>query len=110
MISGPAPDRYGDAVDLAPSDRLAVALDVPTLGEAQELAVALAGHVGWCKVGLELFVAEGPAAVTAIAAHAPVFLDLKLHDIPATVRRAAARAAGLGVGLLTVHAGGQFRR
>lgn len=90
----------------AATDRLAVALDVPTIGEAQELAAALAGHVGWCKVGLELFVAEGPAAVTAIAAHAPVFLDLKLHDIPATVRRAAARVAGLGVGLLTVHAAG----
>jgi orotidine-5'-phosphate decarboxylase len=90
----------------APADRLVVALDVPTLGEAEELAAALAGHVGWLKVGLELFAAEGPAAVRAIGRHAPVFLDLKLHDIPATVERAAARVAALGVGLLTVHASG----
>ncbi|MTV25572.1 orotidine-5'-phosphate decarboxylase [Nitriliruptoraceae bacterium ZYF776] len=88
------------------TDRIAVALDVPTLGEAEELAAALAGEVGWCKVGLELFTAHGPAAVAAIAQHAPVFLDLKLHDIPNTVERAAARVADLGVGLLTIHAGG----
>jgi orotidine-5'-phosphate decarboxylase len=88
------------------ADRIVVALDVPTLGEATDLATALAGEVGWLKVGLELFAAEGPAAVRAIAAHAPVFLDLKLHDIPATVERAAGRIASLGAALLTVHASG----
>lgn len=91
---------------IRPADRLVVALDVPSLGEATDLAAALAGEVGWLKVGLELFAAEGPEAVRAIAAHAPVFLDLKLHDIPATVERAAARVASLGAGLLTVHASG----
>ncbi|WP_368071268.1 orotidine-5'-phosphate decarboxylase [Nitriliruptor sp.] len=85
---------------------MVVALDVATLDEARELAAALAGEVGWLKVGLELFTAYGPDAVRAVADHAPVFLDLKLHDIPTTVERAAARVADLGVGLLTVHASG----
>jgi orotidine-5'-phosphate decarboxylase len=89
-----------------PSDRLVVALDVPTLDEAVALARDLAGAVGWFKVGLELFAAHGPAAVAAIREHGPVFLDVKLHDIPTTVERAARRIATLGVGLVTVHAGG----
>ena len=88
------------------SDRIAVALDVPTLSEAEVLATALSGHVGWFKVGLELFAAHGPAAVETIRAYGPVFLDVKLHDIPTTVERAARRIADLGVGLLTIHAGG----
>ncbi len=58
------------------------------------------------KVGLELFVAEGPDAVRTLARERPVFLDLKLHDIPETVERAVARAAALGASLLTVHASG----
>ncbi len=91
---------------LSPRERLIVALDVATLDEAVALAARLEGHVGWFKVGLELFVAHGPAAVAAIAAHGPVFLDLKLHDIPTTVARAISSAARLDVGLLTIHAGG----
>jgi orotidine-5'-phosphate decarboxylase len=90
----------------ASRDRIVVALDVPTLVEADQLASRLAGAVGWFKVGLELFAAHGPAAVEAIRTHGPVFLDLKLHDIPTTVERAASRVADLGVGLLTVHASG----
>jgi orotidine-5'-phosphate decarboxylase len=89
-----------------PADRIIVALDVPTLDAAEALARQLDGEVGWFKVGLELFTAHGPAAVEAIRAHGPVMLDLKLHDIPTTVERAAARVADLGVGLLTVHASG----
>jgi orotidine-5'-phosphate decarboxylase len=89
-----------------PADRIIVALDVPTLDEADALARRLTGRVGWFKVGLELFTAHGPAAVEAIRAHGPVMLDLKLHDIPTTVERAAARVADLGVGLLTIHASG----
>jgi orotidine-5'-phosphate decarboxylase len=89
-----------------PADRIIVALDVPTLDAADDLARQLAGRVGWFKVGLELFTAHGPAAVEAIRAHGPVMLDLKLHDIPTTVERAAARVADLGVGLLTIHASG----
>ena len=88
------------------ADRIAVALDVETLDEAERLAADLAGHVGVFKVGLELFSAHGPDAVTRIGAHGPVFLDLKLHDIPTTVARAARRLAGLGVAYLTVHASG----
>ncbi|MFP4636705.1 MAG: orotidine-5'-phosphate decarboxylase, partial [Nitriliruptoraceae bacterium] len=86
--------------------RIAVALDLPSLTRAETLARELAGEVGWFKVGLELFAAHGPAAVEAIRAHGPVFLDVKLHDIPTTVGRAAARLAELGVGLVTVHAAG----
>jgi orotidine-5'-phosphate decarboxylase len=90
----------------SPHERLIVALDVPTLAEAEALSARLEGAVGWFKVGLELFAAHGPAAVTTIAAHGPVFLDVKLHDIPTTVERSAARIADLGAGLVTVHAGG----
>jgi orotidine-5'-phosphate decarboxylase len=100
--SSAAPSSHG----LAPHERIAVALDVATLDEAQHLASRLAGRVGWFKVGLELFVAHGPASVTAIAAHGPVFLDLKLHDIPTTVARAVGSAARLDVGLLTIHTSG----
>lgn len=99
-----SPDR--PTPTLAARERLVVALDVPTLGEARELAQRLAGEVGWFKVGLELFAAHGPEAVLAIREHGPVFLDAKLHDIPTTVERAARRIAELGVGLLTVHAAG----
>lgn len=91
---------------LAPHERIAVALDVATLDEARGLARRLEGRVGWFKVGLELFVAHGASAVSAIAAHGPVFLDLKLHDIPTTVARAVASAARLDVGLLTIHTSG----
>jgi orotidine-5'-phosphate decarboxylase len=71
------------------------------------MALAVRDAVGMLKVGLELFVEAGPRAV-AIGDEAgrPVFLDLKLHDIPETVERAVARASGLGVRMLTVHASG----
>lgn len=88
--------------------RLVVALDVPTLGEAVDLARAVGPYAGMVKVGLELFCAEGPRAVAACAEASgrPVFLDLKLHDIPATVEAAARAAAGSGAALITAHAGG----
>ena len=89
---------------MKPYERIAVALDVPDLVEARELAEALTGTVGWFKVGLELFTAHGPYAVEAIREYGPVFLDVKLHDIPTTVERAARRIADLDVGLVTVHA------
>jgi len=84
-------------------DRLVVALDVPDAAAAARLAAAVAPEAGVLKVGLELFVAEGPAVVQIVGALAPVFLDLKLYDIPATVERAARSAAGLGARWLTVH-------
>lgn len=87
-----------------PENPLIVALDTPDLGAAEALARTLAGRVGLLKVGLELFAAHGPEAARRIAAAAPVFLDLKLHDIPNTVEKAARVCARLGVGMLTVHA------
>src|SRR3954468_7005322 len=72
-----------------------------------ELYRRVSAHAGVAKVGLSLFVEHGPRAVEAFRAlGARVFLDLKLHDIPNTVELAAARAASLGVSLLTVHAQG----
>ncbi len=85
---------------------LVVALDRSDVEEAVEIGSRVAGLVAYLKVGLELFTAGGPAAVSAVLAQAPVFLDLKLHDIPTTVARAARNAGRLGVDLLTVHAAG----
>ncbi|MBW3601286.1 MAG: orotidine-5'-phosphate decarboxylase [Actinobacteria bacterium] len=85
---------------------LIVALDTADLGRLSDLAGAVGPSAGHLKVGLQAFGAHGPAAVEAAAAHAPVFCDLKLHDIPTTVAGAAAAIAGLGVGMLTVHASG----
>ena len=86
---------------------IAIAFDVPTL----EAAIALDERLGegpeLAKVGLQLYTAAGPDAVRALRARGRrVFLDLKLHDIPNTVRGAAAAAGALDVELLTVHATG----
>lgn len=92
---------------MTPRDRLCAALDFPTWAAAAPFARAVAPEVGMLKVGLELFAAEGPPAVRAAAALGrPVFLDLKLHDIPNTVEGAARSAARSGAALLTVHASG----
>jgi orotidine-5'-phosphate decarboxylase len=85
---------------------LCVALDAPDLATAEGWAGAVAPHAGLLKVGLELFSAEGGAAVRRIARHGPVFLDLKLHDIPNTVAGAVRALAPLGPAWLTIHAAG----
>ena len=86
---------------------ICAALDVKDPAAAERLASRLAGHVGLFKVGLELFLAHGRASVDAIRKFGlPIFLDLKLHDIPQTVERAARGVAELGVDYLTVHASG----
>ncbi len=85
---------------------LIVALDVADLADAERLARRLSGEVGFFKVGLELYSRYGPSAVDRIRSHGPVFLDLKLHDIPTTVGRAARQLAPLGVGMVSVHASG----
>lgn len=86
---------------------LYVALDTPDLRAAVELAKAVRPHVGGLKVGLELFGAHGPDGVRRIAELGlPLFLDLKLHDIPNTVGKAVTVLAPLRPALLTVHASG----
>lgn len=84
-----------------------VALDVPGSHEAVRLVEELGDLCSFYKVGSELFTSSGPAIVDYLRARgADVFLDLKLHDIPNTVERAAAAAAASGASLLTVHAAG----
>lgn len=81
-----------------------IALDVPTLAAAQELCARLGPEADFVKVGLELYTAEGPRVVEWMQGQGKrVFLDLKLYDIPNTVRGAARSAASMGVSLLTVH-------
>ena len=87
--------------------RVIIPLDVPTLDDAMGLVDSLGEAADFYKVGLELFTAEGSAAVQALRQrNKRVFLDLKLHDIPSTVARAVARARVLEVDLLTLHATG----
>ena len=82
-----------------------VALDVPSAADALRVIATLGSRCRFYKIGLELFTAAGPAVVTQVLeTGSEVFLDLKLHDIPSTVRGAARSAAALGVRLLTVHA------
>ena len=89
------------------SDRLIVALDVQTVVEAQNLIYSLGESVSFFKVGLQLFIGEGPNFVRELVASGKrVFLDLKLHDIPNTVAGAVRSAAELKVDMLTVHAQG----
>ncbi|MFP5225205.1 MAG: orotidine-5'-phosphate decarboxylase [Actinomycetota bacterium] len=84
------------------------ALDVPTIDEAVTLRTLLDGTVGGIKLGLEFFLANGPAGVEKVVADrtGEFFLDLKLHDIPNTVAAAVASVASLSPDYLTVHATG----
>lgn len=84
-----------------------VALDVPSADDALRLVELLGDRCSFYKVGSELFTREGPGIVRALTGRGcEVFLDLKFHDIPNTVRQSAAAAADMGVRLLTVHASG----
>jgi orotidine-5'-phosphate decarboxylase len=88
-------------------DKLIVALDLPSGNAATRMAERLQGHAGMFKVGSELFTAEGPLPVRYLVTTGHrVFLDLKFHDIPNTVRAAAREAAELGVSMVNVHASG----
>ena len=103
-VRRPAPSARSDSAPPAPPVPI-VALDVPDAAAAQRLAGQLAAP--FYKVGGELFTAAGPEVVRDLrAAGADVFLDLKFHDIPNTVRGAVRSAAALGARLLTVHASG----
>ncbi|MBL4634923.1 MAG: orotidine-5'-phosphate decarboxylase [Kofleriaceae bacterium] len=89
------------------ADRLIVALDVPTSSDASALCARLDQQVRWYKIGLELFCSSGPDIVRDFtSAGRKIFVDLKLHDIPATVGRTVKQLSQLGAGLLTVHASG----
>ena len=95
------------------SEKLIVALDVESAGEARSLCERLAAHVGMFKVGSQLFTAAGPEVVRAVVrAGGRVFLDLKFHDIPNTVAAASREAVRLGVSLFNAHAlgGGEMMR
>jgi orotidine-5'-phosphate decarboxylase len=90
-----------------PRSRLIAALDVPDRPTALQAVDRLTGHVGCFKIGLEIFTREGPRLVEEIRDRGEkIFLDLKLHDIPNTVKGAVRSACGLGVHMLTVHASG----
>ena len=86
---------------------LCVALDGSDRDWILSTASKVADHAGWLKIGLEAFTAFGPELVHEVAGLGPrIFLDLKLHDIPATVRRAAANCAATGASMFNVHAAG----
>lgn len=93
-------------IPLTPRERLVAALDLPTAREALAMADRLAGRVGMLKVGLELFCSEGPAFVDELQDRVPVFLDLKFHDIPTTVRRTLEAVLRLDPRLVNVHTQG----
>ena len=86
---------------------LIVALDVDNRREAEEKIKLIGESVGFYKIGLELFTAEGPDVVKAVKdLGKKVFLDLKFHDIPRTVERAVRSGGKLGVDLMTIHSVG----
>lgn len=88
-------------------DRLIVAADLSSRDEILALADEMHGVAGLLKIGLQAFVANGPALVREVVARGvKVFLDLKLHDIPNTVQHAVGEAEKLGVAMLTAHASG----
>ena len=101
------PTEQAGVIMKAPKDYIVFPLDMASIREAARYIELLSDSVGMFKVGLELFVNAGPEIVRMIqsAGRAEIFLDLKFHDIPATVERATAQAAALGVKFLTVHCG-----
>jgi len=93
------------------NNRIIFPLDVASAAEAEELVKLLDGRVGMFKIGLELFIDQGPSIVRRVRAlsSAGIFLDLKLHDISATVKKAMASAARTGADLVTVHASSSLK-
>lgn len=107
MTSRSDPVTAVAGIDPALRSRLALALDVDDLVVASRLAKALQPWFGVAKVGLELYSAEGPGAITTMAGYGyQVFADLKLHDIPTTVGKASRVLGSLGASYLTLHAVG----
>jgi orotidine-5'-phosphate decarboxylase len=95
------------AAAIKPSERIIIALDVPTREQALLLVRQLTPHPGLFKIGLQLYTVAGPEIVRAVRdLGGRIFLDLKLHDIPNTVGRAVESASSLGVEMLTLHLSG----
>lgn len=88
-----------------PKNYIIFPLDLPDYDQAMRYVEELSSHVGLFKVGLELFIGQGPVILNAIknAGPAQIFLDLKLHDIPATVKRAFSAARNHNVRFVTIH-------
>ncbi|MDR3601480.1 MAG: orotidine-5'-phosphate decarboxylase [Desulfosporosinus sp.] len=96
-------------MDVTLNKRVMVALDVPGREEALALAKALQGSECWLKVGLELYAYSGPAMIRELKDMGfPIFLDLKLHDIPTTVERAIYGFVQWGVDMINVHCSGGY--
>lgn len=88
-------------------EKIIVALDVETAAEAREIVAELRDEVGAFKIGLQLFTSEGASFVReTVSAGAKIFLDVKFHDIPNTVAKAAIEVARLGVWMFNIHAAG----
>src|SRR3546814_13313183 len=103
--SGPADSVPADSGP-APHERIFVGLDTADVEKAARLAKLQAGAVGGVKIGKEFFTAQGPDGVRLVAGGAPLFLDLKFHDIRNTVAGAVRAAVHLRPKLLNVHAAG----
>src|SRR3546814_15532579 len=106
---GPADSGTADSGP-APHERSFVGLDTADVEKAARLAKLLAGAVGGVKIGKEFFTAQGPDGVRLVAGGAPLFLDLKFHDIPTTVAGAVRAAVHMRPKILTVHARSAERR
>jgi orotidine-5'-phosphate decarboxylase len=92
---------------LTAKDKIIVALDLPSVDTARKLISVLGEDVSWYKIGLQLFALGGPTFVQEIkSSGAKIFLDLKFHDIPNTVRSAVESACSLRVDMLTIHLSG----
>jgi orotidine-5'-phosphate decarboxylase len=92
---------------LTTKDKIIVALDLPSVDSARNMIKTLGKAVSWYKIGLQLFALGGPTFVQEVkASGAKIFLDLKFHDIPNTVRSAVEAACALGVDMLTIHLSG----
>jgi orotidine-5'-phosphate decarboxylase len=92
---------------LTAKDKIIVALDLPSVDSARAMIKTLGKDVSWYKIGLQLFALGGPAFVQEVkATGAKIFLDLKFHDIPNTVRSAVESACALGADMLTIHLSG----
>jgi len=92
---------------MSPATELILALDTPDRKAAEAMLDRVGADLQWVKIGLQLFLKEGPALLDAVAGRGyQIFLDLKLHDIPNTVRSAVHSLAGYPIGLLTIHASG----